>query len=91
MNELINLLSKVIRFYSIVVLVNVILSWFVYNTQNMIVRRIYWTTGQFVDPALAPIRKLLSPVTKNFGGIDISPIILIFLLQVLRRILIGAL
>jgi len=57
----------------------------------MIVRRIYWTTGRFVDPALAPIRKLLSPVTKNFGGIDISPIILIFLLQVLRRILIGAL
>ena len=56
MNELINLLSQVIRFYSIVVFVNVILSWFVYNTQNMIVRRIYWTTGQFVDPALAPIQ-----------------------------------
>ena len=91
MNGLIYLLSQAIRLYSIVVFVNIILSWFVYNTQNMIVRRIYWTTGQFVDPALAPIRKLLSPVTKNFGGIDISPIILIFFLQILRRILIGAL
>ena len=91
MNGLIYLLSQAIRLYSIVVFVNIILSWFVYSTQNMLVRRIYWTTGQFVDPALAPIRKLLSPVTGNLGGIDISPIILIIFLQVLERILIGAL
>jgi YggT family protein len=86
-NMLTGLLSELIRFYTLIVLVNVILSWVVHSTQNMVVRRIYWTTSQFVDPALAPIRQLLSPLTRNLGGIDISPIILIIFLQFLQGVL----
>ncbi len=49
--------------------------------------RIVWTINDFLyrltEPALRPIRNFLP----NFGGIDISPIILILLLQAARMLL----
>ena len=84
------LLTKAIWLYTIVVFVNVILSWFVGSSRNMTIRQIYWMTNRLVNPALDPIRRVLSPMTRNFG-IDISPIILILLLQTLERILVSAL
>jgi YggT family protein len=46
--------------------------------------RLVWTVGDFLwrvtEPALRPIRKFLP----NLGGIDISPLILILLLQAVR-------
>ncbi len=55
----------------------------VLDTRN----RLVWTIGDFLyratDPALRPIRNVLP----NLGGIDISPVILILLLQALRMLL----
>jgi YggT family protein len=49
--------------------------------------RIVWTIGDFfyriTEPALRPIRNLLP----NLGGIDISPIILLLVLQAARMLL----
>ena len=87
---LMSIIAEVIRFYTLIVVANAILSWFIHSTQNMTVRRIYWITNQLVDPVLAPIRQVLSPMTRNFG-IDISPFILIIFLQVLEQMLIMAL
>jgi YggT family protein len=77
------LLRGAIEIYIWIVVINAVLSWFVYSSRNMIVRKIYWMTNQFVDPVLDPIRRVLSPVTRGFG-IDISPFILIMLLWVIR-------
>ena len=58
-------------------------SFGVLDTRN----RIVWQIGDFLyritDPALRPIRNFLP----SFGSIDISPIILLLLLQALRMIL----
>jgi YggT family protein len=58
-------------------------SFGVLDTRN----RLVWTIGDFLyritEPALRPIRNLLP----NFGGIDISPVILILLLQAARMLL----
>jgi YggT family protein len=55
----------------------------VLDTRN----RIVWTIGDFLyrvtEPALRPIRNLLP----NLGGVDISPVILILLLQAARMLL----
>ena len=83
------LLSKAIWLYMIIVFVNAILSWFIHSSRNMTLRQIYWITNQLVNPVLDPIRRVLYPMTRNFG-IDISPIILILLLQVLEQILNSA-
>jgi YggT family protein len=52
----------------------------VLDTRN----RLVWTVGDFLwrvtEPALRPIRGFLP----NLGGIDISPLILILLLQAVR-------
>ncbi len=76
-------LYQLIEIYVFIVIGNAILSWFVYGTQNSTIRQIYWWTSRIVDPALAPIRRALGPMTRNLG-IDISPFILIFLLMILK-------
>lgn len=81
------LLSRIIDIYMLIVIVNVLLSWVVFGIQNSFVRQVYSITGQFVDPVLQPIRNILNPVSRNIG-IDFSPIVLLFLLHVLSRMLI---
>ncbi len=49
--------------------------------------RIVWTVGDFLyrltEPALRPIRRVLP----NFGGLDLSPLVLILLISVAQMIL----
>ena len=80
------LIAQLLEIYTILVFANAVLSWFVFGTQNSVIRQIYWFTGRLVDPALKPIRNVLEPVSRNFG-IDISPFVLIILLQILTRML----
>ena len=86
MKFLADLFSHLINFYTLVVFVYVFLSWIVFSTQNQTVRRIYWISGQIVDPVLQPIRSVLQPLSRNIG-IDFSPIVLLILLQVLNSML----
>jgi YggT family protein len=62
---------------------SMLVSFGVLDTRN----RLVWTIGDFLhritEPALRPIRNLLP----NLGGIDISPVILILLLQAARMLL----
>lgn len=86
MEVLIPLATEVIGIYSIIVFANVILSWVVNLSGNMAVRQIYWLTNRLVDPALDPIRRVLSPLTGGLG-IDISPLILLIFLRILQSML----
>ena len=79
-------ISELLEIFTILVLANAILSWFVFGTQNSVVRQLYWWTSRVVDPVLSPIRNALGPMTRSLG-IDISPFVLIILLQFLRRML----
>lgn len=86
-NILIPVILEVIRIYIWIVIANVVLSWFIGGIQNMAVRRIYWITNALVDPVLAPLRRVLIPMTRNFG-FDISPLILFIILRLLEQMLI---
>ena len=86
MEVLIPLVIKVIGIYSIVVFANIILSWVVNLSGNMTARQLFWLTNRLVDPALDPIRRVLSPMTGGLG-IDFSPLILLLFLQILRNML----
>lgn len=83
---LISIIREAIWIYIVIIIANAILSWFVGGIRNIMVRRIYWTTNALVDPVLAPVRRLLNPMMRSFG-IDISPFIVIILLQILRGML----
>ncbi len=87
MNALFWLISELIRLYFWAVILAAVMSnliaFNVLDTRN----RLVWTVSDFLyritEPALRPIRSMLP----NFGGIDISPIILILLLQALQMLL----
>lgn len=74
---LINIINNVFRIYSYVILARIFLSWFPVDRSNPIVRFIY----QITEPVLAPFRIIL-PL--GGMGIDLSPIIVYFLLNLLR-------
>ncbi len=85
-NMLIIIIAEIIDCYALIVIANAILSWFIHGTYNPTVQKIYRITSQLVDPILTPIRRLLSPMTRNFG-LDISPFILIMFLHVLSQMI----
>ena len=86
-----SILEQLIGIYKLIVFANVILSWIVHlRNQNTTVRQLYLTTSRFVNPVLDPIRQLLRPLMGNIP-FDISPIVLIILLQLLQKIVVAAL
>ena len=74
---LINLLFKILK---IVLISRIILSWFPHNRFNPVINFIYTLS----DPILEPFRQLIKPM----NGIDFSPIILFFLLNLLQNFII---
>lgn len=88
MQVLLNALATVInlffQIYFYIVIGRAIISWVNPDPYNPIVRFLHNAT----EPVLARIRRLL-PV--HFGGIDLSPIILLVALEVIRQLLVGML
>ena len=70
----------ILKYYSYVVIANVVISWLiafnVLNTQNRFVYSILDLTYRLTNPILNKIRRFLP----NLGTLDISPIILLLLI-----------
>jgi YggT family protein len=77
------LVLSIISLYWWVVIAQAVMSWLiafgVINTYNKFVAQLAEVLYRLTEPALRPIRNILP----NLGGIDISPIILLLLLQFL--------
>ena len=81
------LIDTILGLYVWILIASAILSWLVafnvINTRN----RFIYAVGDFLyritEPALRPIRRVLP----SFGGIDLSPVVLILLLIFLRNLL----
>ena len=71
--------------------IQAILSWLVaFNVVSMrqpVVRQLVWGLGRLTEPLLGPIRRVLPPM----GGLDLSPMALIFGLIALRDYLLPGL
>jgi len=86
---IINLIGILFEVFSFLILLDVIASWIVAAR----VRLPNWAYNilggvhSIVAPVLNPIRRLIP----SLGGLDISPIIALILLDVLRRLVISAL
>ena len=76
---LINLLSV----YKILVLIRCVLSWVNIDSNNPLIRFVY----EITDPLLEAIHRAFPFIAA--GGLDFSPILLLFLLQVIEQFLRG--
>jgi YggT family protein len=83
------LFDNLIGLVILVVIVNAIISWLVafdvINLRNPNMYRIVRALDGVTEPLLRPIRRIMP----NLGGIEISPIILLLLLQATRMVVDG--
>lgn len=73
------LLALLIDAYTFVVFLTVVLSWINLSPDNPIVR----VTRALTEPVLAPIRKIMP----DLGPVDLSPMVLLLGLYLIRRVL----
>ncbi len=87
MHALLNLILRVLDFYSYVIIATAIMSWLlafdVINFRNDLVRSVWNFLNALTEPLLRPIRRVLP----NLGGIDVSPIILLLLLMFVQELI----
>ena len=75
---MIELILTLFRLYEVVVIVRVILSWIQVDSYHPAIRLVHTLT----EPLMAPIRKLLP--TERIG-IDFSPLIVLFALELVKN------
>jgi YggT family protein len=84
--DIVNLLLTVLTW---LIIIQVILSWLfafnVLNTSSAGVRAFALALERITAPLYRPIRKILP----DFGGIDFSPLVLLILIQIIKRLLAG--
>jgi YggT family protein len=89
MSTVINIISWIFQIYEFLILIRVLLSWINVNpyrptVDHPLVRLLYRIT----DPVLEPLRRVIPPIG---GAIDITPVVALLLLEVLRQVIIRAL
>jgi len=82
MNLIISLIQDIAWLFSVLIIVDIILSYFMSPYQP-----VRMTIDRIVQPLLAPIRRIVPPL----GMIDLSPMVLLILVQVVESLLIGIL
>ena len=74
-----------------IIIIQVILSWLfafnVLNTSSRGVRTFAIAIDRITAPLYRPIRRILP----DFGGIDFSPVVILILVQVMKKVLQGVL
>ena len=61
----------------------VILSWVPVSPGHP-VSRLQYALGRIIDPLLAPIRRVVPPLRIGMGAIDLSPLILLLAVRIVR-------
>ena len=88
MNSLLLFLVRLLDFYTLIVFFYVVVSWLfhfnILNSQNIFLWRVYESFKKLTDPPLNYIRRYLP----NLGGLDISPVLLILIIYLLKDLLI---
>ena len=84
-----SVVSFLFQIYSFLILIRVLLSWVNTNPhqprmEHPAIRILY----QLTDPVLKPLQRLIPPVG---GTVDISPIVALIVLEIVRRIVVGLL
>lgn len=84
--QILMLLLSVVRFF---VFAHVIMSWLinfqVLNMRQPLVAQIWYGLNRVLEPMYRPIRNMLP----NLGGVDLSPIVVLLGLEVIRIVLVN--
>jgi YggT family protein len=83
------LFDTLVWLYTVVIIAAVVVSWLtafgVLNTYNPMARSLIRTLDALTEPVFRQVRRIIPA----FGGLDLSPLIVLILLQVLQRLVDG--
>jgi YggT family protein len=86
--DILSFVSYLLVLYVILLIAAAVLSWLiafnVVNARNQFVMMLWQFLYRITEPVLRPIRNLLP----DLGGIDISPIIIILIIEFIRQVVI---
>ena len=87
MRALLDVILIALKLYIYILIAAAVLSWLiafnVVNTRNQFVGMVADFLYRITEPALRPIRRRIP----NLGGIDISPLILVFIIIFIRYVI----
>ena len=87
MGALLTLVSQLIEFYIWIVIASAVLSWLVaFDVINMRNRFVYML-GDALNRLTEPVYRRIRQFLPDMGGLDLSPIIVIFGLMFLRNLM----
>ncbi len=83
MSLIVDVVSAAFSVYSLLIIGRILLSWIPHNPHNPVVRFVY----ELTDPYLNIFRRVIPPL----GMIDISPIVALLVLHLIRSVIITLL
>ena len=87
---LLNILSLLLWLAMWVIIIQAVMSWLVafnvINTHNDFVRSVLYALDRMTEPLYRPIRRILP----DFGALDLSPMVVLLVIIILRDYLIPA-
>lgn len=88
--EIASYVNALFLVYIALIFVRVVLSWIPRLPYNPILRGIVEFVGETTDPYLQLFRRILPPVGAGGMGLDLSPMIGLIVLYILRAVIVGA-
>ena len=74
-----NLILDLLQLYSLLIIIRAVMSWMRVDPRNQFARIL----NAMTDPVLDPIQRVIPPIG---GNLDISPVVAILLVQLLREV-----
>lgn len=91
LNPFIELIASLLQLYNLAIFIWIILGLLIHfdvvNRYNRFIQIVKDTLDKIIEPALMPIRRFMQRLFGPMGGIDLSPIILILLIQFVQSAL----
>jgi YggT family protein len=81
MISIVSIISLLFEILRMVLLIRIVLSWLPHNRYHPLINIVY----QITEPLLEPFRNMINPI----GGIDLSPIIVFFLINLVKGYLLN--
>lgn len=86
MGSIVPFVVSFLNLYVLVLIVYVVMSWFV-GSAGGAVREIYRALGSICEPYLGLFRRFLPPIMIGSGGLDLSPIVAVLVLDIVVSLL----
>jgi YggT family protein len=89
-NDIADYVDAVFLVYLILIFVRILLSWIPRMPYNPVLHAVVTFVHDVTDPYLRLFRRILPPLGAGGFGLDLSPIIAIIVLYIVRAIVVGA-